>query len=175
MSEYIFPEGAEIDEPKIGEVYYYEGTPLKVVEGRGCEGCFFDAENDYEECASDGRFEHCHPDSREDGKYVKFIELETTDNPYATLTIVLEDAYDQARLGKGKERHAADNNFEDQVMCQVQRLLKDHPFGGLAYQVIKKTIEAGRLYQIKGPEEAYREILGAINYLGGMGHLIKNS
>lgn len=92
---------------------------------------------------------------------------------YESLHKVFDDAYDQASSGKGKERHATDNKFEDQVICVVARLLKDHPFGSLAFQSIKKTIEAGRLYKIKGPEAAYQEMLGAINYNSAIAILIK--
>lgn len=94
-------------------------------------------------------------------------------DPYEALSEVLDDAYAQAESGKGKERHASNNKYEDQVICVVGRLLKDHPFGAHAYQVIKKTIEAGRLYKIKGPEAAYQEVLGAINYAAAMNILIK--
>jgi hypothetical protein len=94
-------------------------------------------------------------------------------DPYFELNLVLQNAMKQASQGKGKERHANDNNYEDQVICIVGRLLKDHPFGAHAYQVIKKTIEAGRLYKISGPEAAYNEMLGAINYAAAMNILIK--
>jgi GrpB-like predicted nucleotidyltransferase (UPF0157 family) len=94
-------------------------------------------------------------------------------DPYFELNLVLQNAMKQASQGKGKERHANDNNYEDQVICIVGRLLKDHPFGAHAYQVIKKTIEAGRLYKISRPEAAYNEMLGAINYAAAMNILIK--
>jgi len=107
-------------------------------------------------------------------EYMKNLdELSVIDDGYKELDEVFNDAYDSASIGKGKERHADDNNYEDQVICVVQRLLKDHPFGGQAFQVIKKTIEAGRLYKIKGKDAAYKEILGAINYAAAMGILIK--
>ena len=92
---------------------------------------------------------------------------------YEKLDAVLYDAISQSQDGKGKERHATNNNYEDQVICVVGRLLKGHPFGAHAYQIIKKTIEAGRLYQIKGQEAAYQEMLGAINYAAAMSILIK--
>lgn len=95
------------------------------------------------------------------------------ESAYSALEEVLDDALEQSENGKGKERHANDNRYEDQVICVVQRLLKDHPFGGHAYQIIKKTIEAGRLYKIKGKEAAYQEMLGAINYASAMCILIK--
>lgn len=102
-----------------------------------------------------------------------FTKEYNANDPYNSLGNVLDDAYEQSSRGKGKIRHANDNKFEDQVICVVGRLLKDHPFGAHAYQVIKKTIEAGRLYKIKGPEAAYQEVLGAINYASAMGILIK--
>lgn len=94
-------------------------------------------------------------------------------DPYFELNLVLQDAQAQASQGKGKERHADNNAYEDQVICVVGRLLKDHPFGAHAYQIIKKTIEAGRLYKIKGADAAYNEMLGAINYAAAMNILIK--
>lgn len=107
-----------------------------------------------------------------DTSFFDEIELEIEDvhdDPYALLKQELDSALKQASGGKGKERHAKEGqNFEDQVMCEVQRLLMDHPCGGLAYQVIKKTIESGRLLNEKGVDSAKKEVYGAINYLGGM-------
>lgn len=93
---------------------------------------------------------------------------EPAGGPYATLNKVLHDAFDQAESGKGKERHAADNAFEDQVICVVQRLLIGHPLAYQAGQAMKKTIEAGRLFNMEKPEAAKSEALGAINYLAAM-------
>jgi len=92
---------------------------------------------------------------------------------YSSLEAVLKDALSQANSGKGVERHANNNNFEDQVICVVGRLLKGHRYAAHAYQAIKKTIEAGRLYDIKGKDAAYNEILGAINYLSALAIMIK--
>ena len=92
---------------------------------------------------------------------------------YTSLRYVLDAAYDQASRGKGNERHATDNAFEDQLICQIQRILKGHPLAGQAFQVIKKTVEAGRLAHIKGPDAAESELLGAINYLSAMVILIR--
>ena len=92
---------------------------------------------------------------------------------YQKLDDVMLDALNQSQSGKGLQRHANNNAYEDQVICVAQRLLKNHPFGGHAYQIIKKTIEAGRLYNIKGSEAAYHEMLGAINYASAMCILIK--
>jgi len=87
---------------------------------------------------------------------------------YQSLSDVLHDAYEQASGGKGKERHDNGLPFEDQPIMQITRLLGDHPVAALAYQVVKKTVEAGRLYHIKGADAAEREILGAINYSAAM-------
>ena len=112
--------------------------------------------------------------------FVKFVDDENkkestqrVKDGYEKLDAVLYDAISQSQDGKGKERHATNNNYEDQVICVVGRLLKEHPFGAHAYQVIKKTIEAGRLYKIKGQEAAYQEMLGSINYAAAMCILIK--
>lgn len=91
-------------------------------------------------------------------------KIDTTEE-YQSLSNIFHDAYEQASGGKGKERHANDKPFEDQPIMQITRLLGDHPVAALAYQVIKKTVEAGRLYHIKGADAAERELLGAINYL----------
>lgn len=87
---------------------------------------------------------------------------------YDRLRDVLNDALAQASEGKGKERHATDNKFEDQLIVTIQKMLMEHPLGGQAFQVIKKTIEAGRLFNMKGPVSAQAELLGAINYLAAM-------
>lgn len=92
---------------------------------------------------------------------------------YSSLENVLKDAVSQSQTGKGAERHANNNNFEDQVICVVGRLLKGHRYAAHAYQAIKKTIEAGRLYDLKGKDAAYNEILGAINYLSALAIMIK--
>lgn len=87
---------------------------------------------------------------------------------YDSLEMMLDRAYDQASAGKGKERHAVDNAFEDQIICEIQRMLKDHPCGYQAGQAIKKVVESGRLYRTTGAGAAVAEVLGAINYLAAM-------
>lgn len=95
------------------------------------------------------------------------IDISGSDD-YIELFKVLDAAFLQASGGKGKERHDNGLPFEDQPIMQITRLLGDHPVAALAYQVIKKTVEAGRLYHIKGADAAEREILGAINYAAAM-------
>lgn len=80
-------------------------------------------------------------------------------SPYFHLQRILDMAIDQAENGKGKERHAEDNEpFERQVICEVAKRV------GLGYtkgQAIKKIIESGRLDK----PAAISELLGAINYI----------
>lgn len=80
------------------------------------------------------------------------------DGQYASLTFVLNEAFQQASGGKGKERHANDGEpFEEQKICTITRSV------GLGYplgQAMKKTEESLRL-GVRG----LPELLGAINYL----------
>jgi len=77
---------------------------------------------------------------------------------YAELERVLKTAYNQAAIGKGKLRHANNEPFERQAICQICR---DCGIGFATGQAIKKTKESHRL----DPDSAIRELLGAINYL----------
>jgi len=81
---------------------------------------------------------------------------------YKMLADVLEDALEQAQHGKGRERHAAGEPFEQQEICANARAV------GLGYplgQARKKAREALRLYQKMGSNAGEAECLGAINYL----------
>ena len=81
-------------------------------------------------------------------------------NPrYASLKKILDRAFVQASQGKGYERHATGQNFEDQPILSINRLLGDD--SGALFQVIKKVQESQRLPVYK----AVAERLGAINYL----------
>ncbi len=89
---------------------------------------------------------------------IKTVEI---DPNYDGLHRVLMDALAQASTGKGKERHALGEPYEDQLVCLLARQLG---VAGPAYQVCKKAIEACRL-----PYPAnVNEVLGAINYAAGM-------
>lgn len=90
---------------------------------------------------------------------------EQAEGRYESLQGILDAAMHQASSGKGHERHADNNRFEDQPIMQITRLVGTHPVAALVYQAVKKTVESGRLYEIKGPEAAECELLGAINYL----------
>ena len=91
-------------------------------------------------------------------------EAVQTDLDYESLRRVLEAAYDQASMGKGKERHAGDGlAFIDQPMQAVSKLLNTSD--GLAFQAIKKVTEQQGM---KTFEQKERELLGAINYIAGI-------
>lgn len=80
---------------------------------------------------------------------------------YETLAGVLRQAYAQAADGKGKERHADGNAFDEQPMTTINAMLGS--VDGFLYQAIKKTVESKRLPK----DRAVAELLGAINYLAG--------
>lgn len=79
---------------------------------------------------------------------------------YADLRRVLDLALTQAAYGKGADRHASGQTFDQQPMMEIGRMVGV----GFCYgQAMKKTQEASRME----PEAAKRELLGAINYLAG--------
>jgi hypothetical protein len=79
--------------------------------------------------------------------------------PYAALRVVLDDAYHQASAGKGKERHARENEaFTDQLIIEGA---KRFGVGALLFQAYKKSEESQRLEY----HRARAELLGAIVYL----------
>lgn len=82
------------------------------------------------------------------------------DSSYSSLKRVLDMAYDQASSGKGKERHANDDNFEDQPICQIPRYQGSIDF--VTGQAIKKCLEVTKLPTV---DAKVRELLGAINYI----------
>lgn len=91
----------------------------------------------------------------------KEIALEgiATAEAYKTLEDILKAAYDHAATGKGKERHAAGQKFEDQPIMVLQKLFTNGPL----FQAGKKMHES----QGMDKEAAVKELLGAINYIAG--------
>ena len=89
------------------------------------------------------------------------IAIESSTDDYKSLSDVLERAYQQAAHGKGRERHAQDQPFDQQPMQTISQLVGSSD--GLRYQAIKKIQEAGRMDK----DAAIRELLGAINYIAG--------
>jgi hypothetical protein len=81
---------------------------------------------------------------------------------YERLAEVLQNALDQAQSGKGKERHACGELFEQQEICQNTRAVG---FGYPLGQARKKAKEAKRLIETVSKDAGIAECLGAINYL----------
>ena len=81
-------------------------------------------------------------------------------DPYYVLQYELQSAFRQASEGKGKERHATGESFEQQKIVTIGRWVAGSPAAGCLQQVIKKTAEAARLDH----EAAIRELDGAIVY-----------
>lgn len=80
---------------------------------------------------------------------------------YDTLKTVLRSAYEQAASGKGKERHAYEDEepFEKQPICEISARLGS--IDGVLFQAVKKIYECKRL----PTDRAINELLGAINYI----------
>jgi len=60
------------------------------------------------------------------------------DNNYETLRAVLDMAYSRASEGKGRERHAKDTPFEEQLWHDI---CGHHGIGFMLGQVEKKAVE----------------------------------
>jgi hypothetical protein len=76
---------------------------------------------------------------------------------YRDLKKVLDLAYSQASEGKGRERHANNEPFTEQLIFQIEKWVKSFQLG----QAIKKIVESQRLPK----DRAQAELLGAINYI----------
>lgn len=81
---------------------------------------------------------------------------------YEDLQLVLQQALEQAAVGKGNERHGFGKPFCEQHMQTISTLLDDEH--GMAYQVIKKVAEGLHL----PPDARRKELLGAIVYTAGL-------
>lgn len=92
--------------------------------------------------------------------------------PYDSLARVLLAAYDQAASGKGKERHANEDAFEDQPIFTIAGLVG---IGFNSGQAIKKISEAVGMANRGKPDAAIREIHGAIVYLASLALLLEQT
>lgn len=90
------------------------------------------------------------------------------DPKYEDLYRVLMDAYQQAAVGKGSQRHANDRPFKDQPM---QSIIALNGKGFATGQISKKVQESLRME----PEHAIHELLGAIVYAAGLIVYIQNN
>lgn len=89
---------------------------------------------------------------------------------YMPLELVLCAAYDQASGGKGKDRHAMGDDFNDQPILTIGRFLKSPD--GEAYQAIKKCREGLMMHRRGESDACIKELLGAINYLASVAILV---
>lgn len=94
----------------------------------------------------------------------------TASTEYAPLAAILQEAYDQAATGKGKERHANDRPFIDQPILEIGRMCGP---GFDTGQSIKKQQEAMGMLARGDASAAIRELLGAINYTAAAVLLIR--
>lgn len=85
---------------------------------------------------------------------------------YDILRKILDEAYDQAATGKGKERHANGKPWDEQPIAEIGRMVGT---GFNTGQAIKKLQESSRM---EG-ETAVRELLGAIVYAASAIMLIR--
>lgn len=81
-------------------------------------------------------------------------------DPYHSLERILRAALLQAAEGKGRERHANGESFDDQPMQIINQLVG---VGFSTGQAIKKIQESRRMK----PAAAIHELLGAIVYTAG--------
>jgi hypothetical protein len=88
---------------------------------------------------------------------------------YSKLWNMLCRAYEQASEGKGRERHASDDPFEQQEICEGIRKCGT---GAATFQVRKKILEAARLMEKGEYEQALTDILGAIVYASAFGIVV---
>jgi hypothetical protein len=101
------------------------------------------------------------PQNGNDGEhYAEVDDSIMTVDGYECLKDVLVRAYDQASKGKGDERHARGDSFDQQPM---QNLIDLYGVGFALGQSAKKSQESMRLPK----DRAIAELLGGIVYLAG--------
>lgn len=89
------------------------------------------------------------------------VYSENTKRDYSKLHQVLDLAFCQAAVGKGKDRHANGRPFDRQPIMELGRMVG---VGGPAFQAMKKLQEAVNMAKRGEIDAAKRELLGAINY-----------
>ncbi len=100
-------------------------------------------------------------------------KYEPTRHPdYEALHRTLGLAYDQAAVGKGRQRHAKGQPFNKQPIMEIGRMVGiGYPLG----QAMKKAQEASGMVSRGERAAAKAELLGAINYLAACHLLIEES
>lgn len=95
-------------------------------------------------------------------KHRKTSSIDETETMYAPLKRVLMTAYNQAAVGKGRERHANGGDFVNQDIMAIARA---HGIGFQTGQAEKKVRESHGMIDRNEYAAARAELLGAINYL----------
>jgi len=83
--------------------------------------------------------------------------MEKMNDGYDGLRQIVLDAVGRAAIGKGKERHASGEDFEDQQICQIPRWQKS--IHGLLFQVTKKAMEIERLPTLEAQIKELQDII----------------
>jgi hypothetical protein len=84
---------------------------------------------------------------------------------YEPLRDMLHQAYQQAAVGKGADRHAGGLEFLNQpIMTEIAHV----GTGGALFQIRKKAKEAVDNFESRGPEWARDEMLGVIVYAAAL-------
>lgn len=78
------------------------------------------------------------------------VKAKRTTDPYQSLVNVLDEAYNRASQGKGKERHATGQDFDEQPI--VTEGNNFYVYGNLQ-QIRKKALEIVRLPKERGRDE----------------------
>jgi len=104
-------------------------------------------------------------DAREPKKPESTFNAKHSDKRYETLKRVLYDAYNRAAVTKGDERHATQDNFEDQgILQRIKKYGDGFAFG----QVDKKIEEAVKFIEKGESDKAVNELLDAIVYIAAV-------
>lgn len=98
--------------------------------------------------------------------YIPKIRVKAHCAHYDLLHNILNEAYDQAASGKGKERHANGKPWDEQPIAEIGRMVG---VGFNTGQAIKKLQESSRME----PDAACHELLGAIVYAASAIMLIR--
>ncbi|QIW87533.1 hypothetical protein Ab1vBOLIVR4_gp16c [Agrobacterium phage OLIVR4] len=89
---------------------------------------------------------------------------------YELLSNILQDAFEQASTGKGKERHGRGLPWHEQAIFTLGR---QYGPGGTGFQAAKKIGEAMGMIERGDYEAAEREILGTIVYAAATVALVR--
>lgn len=134
---------------------YYTSSPY-IVDAGPCPGVYLNYESYKYHCARNGI---------DLDKYMEdLFNIMTIDknkvkySGYEELERVLNEALDQAAIGKGKERHANDKPFIEQKIITGQKV---YGMGSALFQASKKMEEA---FRMENWQSARRDLLGAIVY-----------